>query len=67
MTKFTGCLERGNYGTDIEGGHHVAYERIAVECGTFANCPIFLPEDSPNIGNWPVLAEKVSEWMEEAK
>jgi hypothetical protein len=36
-------------------------------CGTFVNCPIFLPEDDTKTGNWPVLAEKVSIWMEQGK
>jgi hypothetical protein len=67
LTKFSECLQRGDYGPDLEGGHEVAYERITAECSTFVNCPIFLPEDSPSVGNWPVLAEEVSIWMEQAK
>jgi hypothetical protein len=67
MTKFSECLRRGDYSSELEGGHAFAYERIAAECTTFANCPIFLPEDSLNFGSWPVLAENVSFWMEEAK
>jgi hypothetical protein len=66
-TKFSECLQRGDHGSDLEGGHEIAYERIEAERSTFAHCPIFLPEDSPNIGNWPVLAENVSIWMEQAK
>jgi hypothetical protein len=67
ITKFTACLQQGNYRSDIEGGHQIAYEQIAAQCGTFASCPIFSPEDSPNIRNWPVLEDKGSIWVEEGK
>jgi hypothetical protein len=29
--------------------------------------PLFMPETSEDVRHWPVLAEKVSIWMEEAK
>jgi hypothetical protein len=67
LTKSTEVLRQGDYSPDSEGGHLLAYERIATECSTFANCPIFLAEDSAETGNWPVLMEKVSIWMEQAK
>jgi hypothetical protein len=67
LTQFSEVLQRGDYALDSEGGHYVAYERIVAECNTFVNCPIFLSEDSLEIGNWPVHLEKVPIWMEEAK
>jgi hypothetical protein len=51
LTKFSEALQQGDYAMDSEGGHQVAYERIAAECSTLANCPIFLSEESPEIGN----------------
>jgi hypothetical protein len=53
----------------MDGGHDVAYERIMQECsGWRDDCkPIFVREDSEAIGNWPVLAENVKIWMEDAR
>jgi hypothetical protein len=67
FTNFTEVLRQRDYYLDSEGGHEIAYERIATSCSTFENCPIFLSEDSVEIGNWPVLAENLSIWMEQAK
>jgi hypothetical protein len=61
----------GNVGLDMDmdGGHDIAYERIMAECLTWnGNCrPIFMSEDGSDLGNCPVLVEKVSIWMEEAR
>jgi hypothetical protein len=58
-----------NVGPDMDGGHDIAHEKITEGCpGWREDCrPIFLREDSEVIGNWPVFAEKVREWMEEAR
>jgi hypothetical protein len=62
-------MTSGNVGLDMSGGHDIAYAKIMEECsGWCADCrPIFVREGSEAIGNWPVLAEKVSIWMEDAK
>jgi hypothetical protein len=62
-------MTTANVGFDTEGGHDVAYERILAECQRWReDCkPIFLPEDSSDLGNWPVPVETVSIWMEEAR
>jgi hypothetical protein len=53
----------------MEGGRDIAYERIMAECMCLReDCrPLFMPKDSAKARHWPVLEEKVSIWMEEAK
>jgi hypothetical protein len=69
LTKFDTVLTTENVGLDMDGGHDIAYERIMAECQYLAgsNRPLFMQEDSEAVRSWPVLAEKVSIWMEEAK
>jgi hypothetical protein len=45
----------------------IRWDRIFAECDTFANLPIFVAADSEAIGSWPVLANEVSTWMEQAR
>jgi hypothetical protein len=48
---------------DSVDGHEVAYNVILQARQSFENPPIFLKEDSEQIVNDPVYAEKVPEWM----
>jgi hypothetical protein len=69
LSKLQTVLTRKNVGFDMEGGHDVAYELIMEEyqCWREDCKPIFVREDREAIGNWPVLAEKVKIWMENAR
>jgi hypothetical protein len=62
-------LTTGNVGSDLDGGHDIAYERIMSECQCWRedSRPLFLPEDSSEVARWPVFAEKVKIWMESAR
>jgi hypothetical protein len=69
LSKFQTVMTTGNVGLDMDRGHDIAYEKIMEECATWRDdCkPIFVREDGEVIGNWPVPAEKVREWMEYAR
>jgi hypothetical protein len=69
FSKFETVMTTGNVGLHLDGRHDIAYEKIMEECsGSCADCrPIFVREDSEAIGNWPVLADKVKIWMEDAR
>jgi hypothetical protein len=60
-------MTTGNVGLD--GGRDISYERIMNECQMWNECcrPLFMPEDSSDLANWPALAQHVAEWMEDAK
>jgi hypothetical protein len=69
LSKFATVLTTGNLGLDLDGGHDISYGRVMAECMYWSESfrPLFLPEDSSKAARWPVLAEKVSKWMKDAR
>jgi hypothetical protein len=69
LSKFATVMTTGNDGCDIDGGRDIAYEKIIAECRFWSESsqPIFVPEDIPDIVNWPALSQQCAEWMEDAK
>jgi hypothetical protein len=69
LTKFIPVMTTANVGLDVDGGHDIAYEHIMAECQTRSSeCgPLFLPDGDEDLKRLPVLAEKASIWMEDAR
>jgi hypothetical protein len=56
-------LSTGDPNIDPEDGHPIAYTKLLQASQSFEHPPIFLKEDSEQITQDPVMAEKVPVWM----
>jgi hypothetical protein len=58
-------LTSGDPHLDTENGHELAYQKILLACGKYAECPRFFRSDSLDFGD--IDAANVPKWMNMAE
>jgi hypothetical protein len=56
-------------GFSLNGNRDIVYEKILRERSTWQeqDCPVLIPEDSLSLTSYPMFAQPVQKWMEDAK